>query len=321
MHREKTIMPKIWDPRLPNKRTPKRRIMGYLWDSTGFIVQPWSMHCLTTFLFMFVYHIASFVCCILAVLLIAWGFITMSRERSNPKKDGKWTGIGGLMVVSAALGSFEGYQGFIEFTGRFYAIGDGREYREVEPTELAISKSDAGSIFWAPDTIVDVTRSVGLRVDHTFCVAPIANRDDLMANVEFWAVGRDCCKYRSEFSCGNEVIPAKIPQSVVYYTNAGVFGNLTSSGADYYLLAVEMAKAEFGILSRGDVMLVEWTRSIGETKKAMLRDAILFFVLHSAYNLLINILFGLVVFCYTLSKARENNEAAALKEGNPANQA
>jgi len=58
------------------------------------------------------------------------------------------------------------------------------------------------------------------------------------------------------------------------------------------------------------VKLVHWTHDVEATKASYLWASVWFYIGHSIWNLLINILMGSVVYLYTKSKQQQNQEKA-----------
>eukprot|EP00439_Symbiodinium_sp_Y106_P022459 s1649_g2.t1 len=76
-------------------------------------------------------------------------------------------------------------------------------YENVVPSENSAIVADAGRVSFATEAFLDQRRSVGFAAEdgHTYCVAPVASRVSRAAEVNFWAVGVDCCSLQGHFEC------------------------------------------------------------------------------------------------------------------------
>ncbi|OLQ14592.1 hypothetical protein AK812_SmicGene1267 [Symbiodinium microadriaticum] len=76
-------------------------------------------------------------------------------------------------------------------------------YENVVPSENSAIVADAGRVSFATEAFLDQRRSVGFAAEdgHTYCVSPVASRVSRTAEVNFWAVGVDCCSLQGHFEC------------------------------------------------------------------------------------------------------------------------
>lgn len=115
-------------------------------------------------------------------------------------------------------------------------------YQQVDPQHLQGNQMlDAGVVFFAEGSRVDLTRAMSFKHKHTmYCVAPIvkggANAETM--TFDFWAVGTDCCSQSGDFHCGA-------------FNDGAIKGmrNLGDEARPFYRLAVQQAEAAHKIRS------------------------------------------------------------------------
>merc|ERR1719181_266254 len=66
-------------------------------------------------------------------------------------------------------------------------------------------------LLWTEDTRLDPMRAVGFKsrwTGQTYCAAPIVDSTMNSANdINYWAVGENCCSARAEFHCDDAADP------------------------------------------------------------------------------------------------------------------
>jgi len=171
-------------------------------DVTLTVVLPWLVFFLVMSLFLFAFH---------EVRVLTWAVV------------GLITGLAALFLV---LGSVSGHVafvavGFLSFfsiagavgTGlwlngayldRYYELDAGLEFKEVLPTADAKQTKGAAIIRFSAGSFVDDRRTLGFIADGgILCLAPVVTPGELSAQVQYWAVGEDCCEKRCNFDCGS----------------------------------------------------------------------------------------------------------------------
>merc|ERR1719321_2543148 len=82
-----------------------------------------------------------------------------------------------------------------------------RPYNNIGGREAVAQFNDASMFLFTQDSRLDVMRSVGYKsrfTGETYCVAPVVDSTMSSANnINFWAVGDNCCLARGEFVCGD----------------------------------------------------------------------------------------------------------------------
>lgn len=197
------------------------------------------------------FHIAWFIS--LALTLVSIVFITSDLYTIQ---GGQWYLFYGVLCLLATLtATFVGMYIYFEFTFQFYKIGGLRTYTNVLPAEPAASHVDAGKIYFSPDSKVDITRAVGFQAQGgVYCVAPILD-DTEIARVNFWAVGRDCCKARASFNCDEAWNKDAHAGAVVMDSGAP---QVSFNQMDFYMKAVKEAQALYDLSSADQPIFVRW---------------------------------------------------------------
>eukprot|EP00397_Hematodinium_sp_SG-2012_P058298 GEMP01073637.1.p1 GENE.GEMP01073637.1~~GEMP01073637.1.p1 ORF type:complete len:228 (+),score=44.61 GEMP01073637.1:146-829(+) len=202
----------------------------------------------------------------------------------------------------------------------YHSISNGREYVDVLAREKADGFGDFGKIIFADESRVETLYSVGYKQRNTYCVAPILEADQ--TEVEFWAVGTNCCSPRGGFWCTassaysivTSQIASKSMNHLARYTAEEFWvldnGNVKaavpfvdrpfSDGWDVYGTtesegftgARTLAKKVYQLTESKNARMVLWTSNPNEVQSNLLRGAWASLFLHS---------FVYFVVCMTLA--------------------
>jgi len=189
--------------------------------------------------------------------------------------------LGALGLIQIVGGFCFGLTMYSDHTYYYNTMMDRRVYTNVLPSEPAQGHTDAGRVYFAQDSKIDIEKSVGFKSGNTFCVAPIVS-SHVSAAVSFWAVGLDCCTARAQFWCpfisnkwarGGAVIMDAPPTSV-NTNNKMMFEHAAKQAAAVYSLVV----AEHPIFVQWDInpdniMMAYWQAGLDLTTKGLLIDA------------------------------------------------
>mmetsp|Transcript_80949 Transcript_80949/g.262184 ORF Transcript_80949/g.262184 Transcript_80949/m.262184 type:complete len:302 (+) Transcript_80949:113-1018(+) len=111
-------------------------------------------------------------------------------------------------VVTAVMALLVGGRNYHALVAPYSTAKAGRSYPSVPVSATAVAHADAGILYFEKGVTVDDTRSVGLRIfGSTYCVAPVLSGEPSTQpgipgpEVQFWAVGLDCCGARGGFDC------------------------------------------------------------------------------------------------------------------------
>jgi len=176
--------------------------------------------------------------------------------------------LGALILVAVFWGVMGGLANYSWFMRPYYHLMDSREYYNVLPSEMAQAHGDAGKMTFALGTMVDRTKTVGYNMDGLWCVAPIIDQFSL-PRVEYWAVGKDCCKQRSEFGCGDALKPGA--RGAIVQLPGPHF--LVTDGIPYWKRAVQVAEAAYDVQSADEPLFVRWVADPTAENDAKLHTA------------------------------------------------
>merc|ERR1719352_1594697 len=100
-------------------------------------------------------------------------------------------------LIALLLGAPSGWYIHEKRVQYWYGLQYGQHYSNVVPTQLAAAHSDASVIGFEEEAAVDVAYTSGFKAigqgGHVFCAAPITTGGDPAGQVQYFAVGRDCC--------------------------------------------------------------------------------------------------------------------------------
>lgn len=183
-----------------------------------------------------------------------------------------------------------------------------RHYTNVAPDELAASHADASVLVFMKGARPDPSRSMGyFRHGHTYCVAPIAlesgySDQQLSADVQYWAVGKDCCKGEHAFNCDDATDPnaraglVKIDKSHSDSDSETFMeGVMSSSEMNYYEKAVLMTMAKFDLQSPKERLYVRFVADIEKSRSGYWSDAWFAWGKYQALWLLVWIVAGALI--------------------------
>jgi len=154
-----------------------------------------------------------------------------------------------------------------------------RHYTNVAPDELAASHSDASVLVFMEGAIPDGSRYAGYyRYGSTYCVAPIAidaatieGEETVSNNVQYWAIGKNCCGGHQGFNCddaqnGN----ARSGLVMMKKTDDDTLmkGILSNDDMLYYEKAVLMSLTKFDLTSPKERMYVRFVQDIEKARFA-----------------------------------------------------
>lgn len=139
----------------------------------------------------------------LVLLPLSMGFVKFHYTAGNNPE----VVLGILVLTAISIALIPGVYINSALLPEYRRLTLGASYFNVLPTEAAAGKLDAGTMVFAEPTTVDTARTFGYTdattdPPTTYCVAPISDGGLSSTRVEYWVAGTNCCRARSDFTCG-----------------------------------------------------------------------------------------------------------------------
>jgi len=143
------------------------------------------------------------------------------------------------LLVAVMLATIFGDMNFWYNMQPFYDIENLNTYPSVNPArEKGQQLMDAGRVYFADGTGLDMRRAMGFKNLDLYCVAPIVHGEEQLASYDFWAVGINCCSgVSSDFRCGEFNNP---------HARSGL-RLMRDDQRPFFRLAVQQAEAAYNI--------------------------------------------------------------------------
>jgi len=144
-------------------------------------------------------------------MLIAAGFLVsvltgvMAWRAKKRDRDPMWYTYAALaFFIAVCLAAVFGDMNFWYNMQPFYDIENLNTYPSVNPArEKGQQLMDAGRVYFADGTGLDMKKAMAFKNLDLYCVAPIVSGSTQLASYDFWAVGINCCSgISSDFRCG-----------------------------------------------------------------------------------------------------------------------
>jgi len=209
------------------------------------ILLPWLLFCTIYAAMSFFLHYQRPT---LAWLLVLVGFgmsgvaAFLAHRAKQRAQDATWFTFAAIsMAVAVALATVVGDMNFWYNMQPFYDISNLNTYPSVNPArEKGQQLMDAGRVYFAEGTTLDMRKAMGFKNLDLYCVAPIVSGQQQLASYDFWAVGINCCSgVSSDFRCGE-------------FNNPQARSGLRLMRDDqrpFFRLAVQQAEAAYNIKS------------------------------------------------------------------------
>ena len=145
-------------------------------------------------------------------------------------------------MLAAILGDLN----FWYYMQPYYDIENLNTYPSVNPArEKGQQLMDAGRVYFADGTSLDMKKAMAFKNLDLYCVAPIVQGTEQLASYDFWAVGINCCSgVSSDFRCGE-------------FNNVHARAGLRVMKDDqrpFFRLAVQQAEAAAAVADRKSVV-------------------------------------------------------------------
>eukprot|EP00927_Polykrikos_kofoidii_P048753 TRINITY_DN42968_c0_g1_i1.p1 TRINITY_DN42968_c0_g1~~TRINITY_DN42968_c0_g1_i1.p1 ORF type:complete len:805 (-),score=119.93 TRINITY_DN42968_c0_g1_i1:96-2510(-) len=182
------------------------------------------------------------------------------------KSRGKlWKGLSVLCLLASLLGVTGGFYIHANYVSGSMNYRKLPHMKDVVPSSDPDQYRDAGVVQFSSSTVVDATRSVGMKSGDLYCVAPIVDpADTTMQSVNnWWAIGKNCCKNRNSFDCGDPTVHGGLvvtPDCPFY--------------SPKFVKAARQASAVYGIPAPKDPMFIRWVANFDEEVNSTWRMAV-----------------------------------------------
>uniref|UniRef100_A0A7S2JVN1 Uncharacterized protein n=1 Tax=Zooxanthella nutricula TaxID=1333877 RepID=A0A7S2JVN1_9DINO len=214
----------------------------------------------------------------LVAAAVAGAFAARARQRGQGEM---WYTFFALALLIATVAAFAfGELNFSLNMQRFYDIENLNTYPSVNPArERGQQLMDAGRVYFADGTGLDMRKAMAFRNLDLYCVAPIVHGEEQLASYDFWAVGVNCCSgVSSDFRCGE-------------FNNPHARSGLRLMADDqrpFFRLAVQQAEAAYNIKSTHPLFFIWMQDPVAEMnayRDSGFRYYLLGVFTHFAFNL------------------------------------
>jgi len=252
----------------------------------GLVIGPWLLFVALSCLFTFAYHKFYDIVWIVVFFCAIFSLIPISLGRNRKTVAFLFVGILCLVatVAAAACGMYNYHENMFPYWSYLY----NGVYTNLLPSEPAASHADAGKIFFSDGARVDTTKAVGYKDGAVYCVAPVLD-DVPIYQVQYWAVGQDCCGQRADFNCDDSWSPKAHSGVVILESNEWL-----PSHRDAYMTSVKLAESTYDIVSTKEPVFVRWVAEPEVVQDDYWRSGVGFLVAEVCIYLLVSIIFGVI---------------------------
>jgi len=275
-------------PPTMHKRTQQAKKSTYseILITLGLVVCPWLLFVGLSCLFTFAYH--RFYDTVWIVVIFCFVFSLIPACLGRSRKTVAFLFIGLLCAVATIAASACGLYNYHENMFAYWSYLNNGVYTNLMPSEPAASHTDAGKIFFSDFARVDTTKAVGYKDGPVYCVAPVLD-DVPIAQVQYWAVGQDCCSQRADFNCDDSWSPKAHSGVVILESNEWL-----PSHRDVYLKSVKLAESTYDIVSAPNPVFVRWVAEPEIVQDDYWRSGVGFLVAEVCIYLLVSIILGII---------------------------
>jgi len=226
-------------------------------QAVGLAVIPWVVFLGSCLLFATVYHVLPVIP--ISFFAIGLGALVFQGIRGWSSKNTWLTSVSALSIMALCISSVLGLVVNEMYIGPYLHYDRSPDFTNVLASDSAAGMADAGKLVFADDVALDSVRALGYKEDGTvYCVVPIIDTETSgpsvapnVNQVQFWAVGTNCCGARGAFNCDDTFnVKARsglvLPDSMFHDSRAK------------FLLAVKQAEAAFNIISAKEPLFVRW---------------------------------------------------------------
>ncbi|CAK9094636.1 unnamed protein product [Durusdinium trenchii] len=225
--------------------------------------------------------------CILALSasgLLSIGFLVFSRAPA-------WKVLSFVCMGVTAVGWGMGLYDEAKYLYPFHFYERSPSYLSVDLTSKPGSVGDAGFLRFQDGTHVDSTRGVGFVSGALWCAAPVVQNDSV-TSASYWAVGKDCCRMRAWFNCGDAMNQSVRSGVVIRDASPILKGELPQ-----YMAAARMAAETYGMNLPPDPVFIRWNDTPEANQAWYWNNAVSFVIYSLLVFLLLAPLFLLLLTC------------------------
>lgn len=178
------------------------------------------------------------------IIVLAWVLVTVLgvlafAERKSERHPTWYMFTTVAFAMAVLLAMILGNMNFSCHMKSFYDIENLNTYPSVDPShDRGQEFMDAGRIYFAHDSVLDMSKAICFKNSDIYCAVPIVKGDHEIGFYDFWAVGMNCCNGASgDFRCGE-------------FNNPHAHSGLRLVDSDqrlFYRLAVQRAEAAYNI--------------------------------------------------------------------------
>mmetsp|Transcript_31899 Transcript_31899/g.67826 ORF Transcript_31899/g.67826 Transcript_31899/m.67826 type:complete len:429 (+) Transcript_31899:118-1404(+) len=229
---------------------------GGKWRSVAFVVLPCLIFLTVVGLFSCAYHAVPYVVWTLVVICSVLCLSLLAGGRADPFH----FSIGTISFVALMAGVCVGFILQNKYTGLYWDLETGAEFRNVDPTSLGAaivissnatvdgSRRRGGTVLtFIGDTFVDDRRTIGMVWgENIYCVAPVMRQGAPLGPVLFWATGVNCCEKFSNFDCGTARDGQALRAVALHTHDQAFFGKAVRKAQSDYFMGDEGSASEGG---------------------------------------------------------------------------
>lgn len=189
--------------------------------------------------------------------------------------------MGCLCALVTCVGLVFGFFMYFKFLVYYERYQEMRTYSNVGGSQPVSQFNDGSMFLFTQDTRLDVMRSVGYKSRWTgevYCVAPVVDSTMTNAdNINFWAVGSNCCLARGEFVCNDAQDPKTMSALVVLEPEDVVrpFMKWAVAGSVYprYERSIKLQEAAYATRQARKIKMLYWVKDPIAKQNSFLYDA------------------------------------------------
>jgi len=240
---------------------------------------PWLMFSLVTCLFGFVYGefapmVWALVVCCLGLSILLSGLYFISKRVAHLV-------LGVFCLVGCSSGVLFGLFVDGEYMQEHGRLQHGAKYHNVQPAEPAPAHADAVVLSFSVGSAIDTMHAVGFKKsDDTYCAAPILDGTEADSEVQYWAVGVNCCLERGDFECDD----AKQPNA-----HGGIVLSEDHEDMEHFKEAVRQVEEAHGLAAPKGALFLRWVVDPNKIGNALWSSGVTAIALGAFFYLLVSI--------------------------------